>query len=205
MKQLPIYIHHIYMLLDPVSTNDLIHLLEQQLDLSSVASSDSDFQEALNTSLSYLNSKRESLAIRQGKLSSLMALDESNWSTIEPIEGFPTRRLRLRILRAQWRKSRTSPTKLLRKVRFTMQPTVTEDSEFVTAPEEPWERRSSGRSSSTDSREEWFVAPEEQGGPVEPGKSVAGLLRERRIRRVREEMGLHHGEEEAVAEESEGT
>jgi hypothetical protein len=202
MKQLPVYIHHIYMLLDPVSTNDLIHLLEQHLDLSSFTSSDSDLHDAFNTSLSYLNSKRESLAIRPGKLPSFTSLDESNWSVFEPIEGFPTRRARLRILRAQWLKSRTSPSKLLRKVRFTIQPTITEDSEFVTAPEEPWERRSSGRSSSTDSREEWFVAPEEQGGPVEPGKSVAGLLREGRIKRVRGEIGLHHVE--AVAEESEG-
>jgi hypothetical protein len=39
-----------------------------------------------------------------------------------------------------------------------------------------------GRSMSAESREEWFVAPEEQEGNVERGKSAAALLRERKLK-----------------------
>ena len=53
--------------------------------------------------------------------------------------------------------------------------------EFVTAPESS-SRGSLRRSDSMESTDEWFIAAEEQGGPVERGKSVAGLMRERKMR-----------------------
>ena len=102
------------------------------------------------------------------------------------------------MLRAEWRRSHQSPAKLFRKVRFIQ--TGTPDSEEYFTALETVSRGSTGRSSSVESREEWFIAPEQPGGPVEPTKSVAGLLREGRLRELKNEASS-----EAIAEEPEGS
>ena len=175
LTELPSYIHHIYILLDPVSTLDLIYILETH------PSDDEDVKSAISTSLSFLLSKRDSIPLRPSKLPPLRSLPESKWSTYSPptpLADQPTRRARLRILRAQWRKTQQAPSQTIRRVRFS---DPSEEDEFVTAPES-FSRSSLGRSSSAESREEWFVAPDESGGPVERAKSVAGLIREGKMR-----------------------
>lgn len=173
MKSLPEYIHHIYILIGPINTKYLIQILERYQP-----NYDEEVKSAITTSLSYLLTKRDSLPFKKGILPTLKSLSTSNWTPVQTTTDFPTRRLRLRILRKQWRESRTPPSTHVRKVRFTATPST---EEFVTAPES-FSRGSLVRSESIESGDEWFVAPEEQGGPVERGKSVAGLLREGRMR-----------------------
>ena len=178
IKSLPEYIHHIYILLDPISTKHLIQILQHHQP---------HYQE-VQSALTYLLSKRDSLPLKKGTLPMLKSLASSNWTAVQPTTDFPTRRTRLRILRKQWRESHIPPAKLIPKVHFTN--TTPSTGKFVTPPES-FSRASMGRFSSAESSDEWFIAPEEQGGPVLPGKSVAGLFREGRMR------------EEAVVEEPE--
>ena len=173
MKSLPEYIHHIYILLDPISTTYLIQILERHQP-----NYDEEIKSAIATSLAFLFTKRDSLLLKKGILPTVKSLPASNWTQIETTTKFPTRRVRLRVLRKQWQDSHILSPKLVRKVRFTATPST---EEFVTAPESSL-RGSRGRSESMESRDDWFIAPEEQGGPVEQGKSVAGLLREGRMR-----------------------
>jgi hypothetical protein len=180
MKQLAVYIHHIYILLDPISTAELIRLLEERFD---VDGNDSDLQDALSASLEYLYSKRDSLTNREGTLPNLKSLPETKWSTYSPPDktsSHPSRRLRLRVLRAQWHKTHQPPARLFRKVRFSDIGSPETEEEYVIAPE-TMSRGELGRSLSSESRDEWFVAPEEQGGKVAKTKSVAALLREGNI------------------------
>ena len=178
------------MLLDPISVNDLIRLLEQLLESREAKAEDHDNEaenhnsvhEALTSALSYLTLKREYLVIKKGKLPEAKSLQETNWTTYSKptttVQGLPTRRTRLRTLRAQWRTSRQSPSKLIRKVRFT-----TDDlqEEVVDAPETP-RKPMVGRSSSTDSRDEWFTAPEEPIESIETGESLSEFLGESGIK-----------------------
>ena len=181
MKQLPVYVHHIYILLDPISSIELIRLVEHHADDDS---NDSDLQDALSASLDYLCSKHEAFTIQPGTLPTLKSLPETKWADFSPPKdtaAYPTRRLRLRGLRAQWRQSHQSPTRLVRRVRFTDIGSPDTEEEYVAAPE-TISRGEMGRSLSAESREEWFLAPEEQGGTVERGKSVAALLREGKLK-----------------------
>lgn len=176
LKQLAVYIHHIYILLDPISTIELIRLLGERLESDG---NDTDLQEAISASLKYLHSKHDSVTDRPGTLPNLKSLPETNWSVYAPpdtVASYPSRRLRLRVLRAQWHQSHQSPARLFRKVRFSdMGSPDTE--EYVTAPE-TISRGEMGRSLSSESRDEWFVAPEEQGGKVERTKSVSALIKD---------------------------
>ena len=54
IKSLPEYIHHIYILLDPISTIYLIQILERQQP-----NYDEEVQSAITTSLTYLHTKRD--------------------------------------------------------------------------------------------------------------------------------------------------
>jgi hypothetical protein len=173
MNSLPDYIHHIYILIGPINTKYLIQILELHQP-----NYDEEVKSAITTSLSYLLTKRDSLSFKKGILHTLKSLSTSNWTPVQTATDFPTRRLRLRILRKQWRESHTPPSTHVRKVRFTATPST---GEFVTAPES-FSRGSLSRSESSESGDEWFIAPEELGGPVERGLSVAGLLREGRMR-----------------------
>jgi len=175
------------MLLDPISTLDLIHILETH-----PSNDDKEIQPVIATALTYLTSKRDSIPLRKGKLPPLRSLPETKWSNYTlaaPSTDQPTRRTRLRILRASWRQShQATPSQILRKVRFS---DPAEEDEFVTAPESMSAPAPLGRSSSSESKEEWFIAPEAAGGEVERAKSVAGLIREGKLR------------EERIAEEEE--
>ena len=185
MKELPDQIHRIYMLLDPLSTLDLIHILETH-----TSQDDPEMKTVISSALSYLTSKRDSIPLRRAILQPIRSLPETRWSTYtppKPSPDQPTRRTRLRILRAQWRKSHQSPSQMIRKVHFSG-PDPEDDEEFYNAPE-TMSRVSLGRSSSSESREAWFIAPETTGGEVEPAKSVAGLIRDGKM------------SEEAIAEE----
>jgi len=193
LKQLSSYIRRIYMLIDPLSTMDLIRILESQLQtFESEEAPDTELTTAIKTSLEYLNSKHESLAIRTGRLPPLKHLPEKDWSSHSPSPIIETlipssRRSRLRKLRTQWRQSaEPSIAKLVKKVRFQTKTAMiseanspeTPGTRYVDAPEEPPSLGAVGRAISSDSgREEWFVAPESAGEKVEPAKSVGGLLR----------------------------
>lgn len=182
MKQLPDYIHHIYMLLDALSSMTLIHLVEQRLKIVQ-EDAYTDVHNALSTSLSYLTSKRGSLALQPGNLARLLELPGTEWASLpkdskpKELQDQPSRRLRLRALRNEWRSSHQAPAKLLRKVHFP--PHVeNEPEEFFTAPETVSTIESLERASSSESREEWFTAPEAPDEAMEPSKSVAGLLKD---------------------------
>ena len=181
MKQLPDYIHHVYMLLDPLSTMDLIRLVEHYIN-SLTDNSDSELRAGLTSSLKYLTSKHESLAIQPGRLQSLLKIPEEQWSTppSERPHDYPCRRLRLQTLRREWRQSHQNPAKLIRKVRFSVSATAETSGteEYVTAPETMPTRESVERTSSSESREEWHTAPDIPDELFERGKNVAGLLRE---------------------------
>jgi hypothetical protein len=171
---LPSYIHRIYILLDPISTRALIHILQQINRHTSP-----ECLTALQSSLTYLQSK---LPPDTNKLPIVKSHNESDWHTLLPTNEHPTRRTRLHILREQWLQSRQSPARLVRKVRFTDD---SPDEEFVNAPES---LQAIGRSLSNESREEWFVAPEDPGESVQRSKSVSGLLR----------AGMSQSEQEAA-------
>ena len=163
---------------------------------------------AYSMALAFLFSKREACIFHPGRLTHLKTLPPTQWSPEELIpqssntsqqprtestSSLPTRRTRLRLLRNQWYISRTSPAKLVRRVRFAGGEGVFDEEtgeEYVTAPE----RMSLGsRSSSLDSStEEWFVAPQERSDNVERARSVGGLIRQGRMR------------EEAVVEDGDG-
>jgi hypothetical protein len=167
MKQLPNKIHRIYMLLDSISTIDLIRLLEHRKDkLLEDKDTDPEVLDAVISSLTFLNSKRESIAIRTGTLPALKLLPETEWvapsSSQKRLEQ-STRRDRLRRLRAQWRQTRQSPSRLLRKVRFAQGSDSPDTEEYVTAPE-TMSSLSKVKSSASDSSEVWFVARESQSG-----------------------------------------
>ena len=177
------------MILDPLTITTLTTHLQH---LKSTASSSPDIdksaglEDALSKTLEYIYSKREGLILRPGKLETLPTRLEIQWESYSPRKSpVPTRRERLRRLRKQWCETRTPPAILFRRVRFAGD--EGQEEAFYTAPD-----GSSGgasRKGSTDSsREEWFVAPEELGGEVVPGKSVGGLIREGR-RREREKEG----------------
>ena len=189
LAKFPDYIHRLYMILDPLTITTLTTHL-QRLKTSASSSPDIDksagLEDALSKTLEYLYSKREGLVVRPGKLDTLPTQLEIQWESHFPRESHvPTRRERLRRLRKQWCETRAPPAILLRRVHFAGD--GGQEEEFYTAPE-----GSSGgasRKGSTDSsRDEWFVAPEELGGEVVPGKSVGGLIREG-MRREREKEG----------------
>ena len=143
---------------------------------------------AYSIALAFLFSKREACIFHPGRLTHLKTLPPTQWSPegllpqssttshqprTSSTGSLPTRRTRLRLLRSQWYISRTSPAKLVRRVRFAGGEGVFDEEtgeEFVTAPE----RMSHGsRSSSLDSSmEEWFVAPQERSDNVERARSV---------------------------------
>ena len=174
LKELPGRIHHIYMLLDPLSTLVLYRLLEDRK-----GDDDEEIVAAISLALSYLSSKRDTLPLQLGELPSLRTLPDTKWSTyIPPTSTSSTRRSRLRAMRAQWRQARSSPSQIVRKVRFS---DGQEEDVFVTAPE-TFSRFSVRRTPSSESKEEWFVAPEEEGGEVELAKSVGGLIREGKLK-----------------------
>ena len=173
LKQLPTYIHHIYILLDPISTITLLSLLTHALSLTP---QDTDVHEALTTALTYLTTKHDCLASLQSNLPSLLE-KSSDISPAGPEKQLTTRRHRLRQLRAEWRRTRAPPRTLVRKVRFAPTEGVGTEKWYL-ADEGTGGRRGS------EGKEEWFVAKEEQdGGELERGKSVRGLLREGMRRR----------------------
>jgi hypothetical protein len=141
--------------------------------------------------LSYVTAKRNAIPFQRGSLPPLLGLADTKWSTYSPptpSSKQPTRRTRLRVLRAQWRKSHQSPSQIVRHVHFT---DPAEEELFYTAPETISRTGSLARTSSSESRDEWYVAPETASEEVERTKSVAGLIREGKM------------QEEAIAEESE--
>jgi hypothetical protein len=168
---LPSSIHRIYILLDPISTFTLLRLIQQQIERCQDSGKE-DCLVALDASLSFLRSRS---SIRPEKVSTLQSLNESDWRKKEETHDHPSRRTRLRKLRAEWIKTRQSAALLIRKVRFAVKDPESPEEEFVTAPES---MPSASRTSSSESREEWFVAPEVQGDVLERAKSVGGLLKD---------------------------
>jgi len=173
LKQLESYIHHIYILLDPISTTTLISLLQTQL----TTSQDSDVTSSLTTSLTFLTSKHDALATTQHVLSDLLSVPDERWTPPSNNDQLTTRRHRLRQLRAEWRRTKLAPGKLIRKVRFAHEEGGTERwfaaSEGVGGAPVGRTRRSEcegGRSEG----EEWFEAMEEPGGKVERGGVLGG-------------------------------
>jgi hypothetical protein len=146
-------------------------LVQQHIDKYQ-GSGKEDCLTALDASLSFLCSRSPNSL---EKVSNLRSLDESDWRKKEETHDHPSRRSRLRKLRTEWIKTHQFPTPLIRRVRFAVEDTSSPEDEFVTAPES---MPSASRTSSSESREEWFVAPEVQGAVLEHTKSVGGLLRD---------------------------
>ena len=171
---LPTYIHRIYILLDPISTVVLVAIVQQLLKQYNMDKNAKACVVSLNEALSYLESHSP---IHPGKVADLLLKDKAKWLPLPlKLMDYTTRRirfreLRFRELRAEYIQSHQRTSPLVRQVRFTAE-LPSPGSEYVTAPE-----NIPSRSLSSESSNEWFVAPEVQGETVQRSKSVSGLLR----------------------------
>jgi len=182
LVKLPEYINHLWMTMDPLTATDLAKHLEA---IKSTATS--------NASIEHSSSLVEAL---EQALEDIYSNPRYYPPTVWPLrsdtlwEGVPTRkpvrvtrRERLRVLRKQWWDTHQAPAVLVRRVRFvpTLGDSVDAGEEddgdvFYTATE-----GTISRSGSTDSsKDEWFVAPEEEGEELVRGRSVGGMVREGR-------------------------
>lgn len=180
LVKLPEYIQRLWMIMDTLTITDLAKHLEA---MKSTAISNADLEqssglkEAIQQTLEYIYSKPHYYPptvwpIRSDRL----------WEVASARKQVRiTRRERLRVLRKQWWDTHQSPAVLVRRVRFV--PTLgdsvggaeEDDGDvFYTATE-----GTISRSGSTDSsKDEWFVAPQDEGEELVRGRSVGGLVRE---------------------------
>ena len=108
-KSLPEYIHHIYILLDPISTIYLIQILERQQP-----NYDEEVQSAITTSLTYLHTKRESFPLKKrnpphAKVPLHLKLDTSTNNNRLPYSSRPSPYSPKTMARVSYPTSKTCP------------------------------------------------------------------------------------------------